>query len=400
MGLLSLACSGPGDKSGQDVVDVYGVHIPDEILGSFRSISGGNLNYIGTPAGTSTGGSADVEAEATLIYADEGRIIDSQTAWTTDVTETGDAKGDSVRVNSFAIMDSEVTIEMYVDFLNRIAPTQYSGGEGSSSSTSGITFSDASSTLYKSVMQQVNVCGIYPRSSDGAKISDPYNEYAGFYLTTSNKPNGDYTDPNLEYQKPRMLSSGSAAKFGIEPGRKNYPVVFVSQSDAKEFCQWLGPSYRLPTWQEWSYAAKGGKEVNFATSTGGILKRDSAGAIMTPYIYLANIMGNHTSSLGSLPIKSFAPNSFGLYDMTGNVYEWTYFREEDHASNGATLPYNGSKFYMGGSYRTLNYSSASNWYRTPIVAAPGVWASDAGFRVVYDHSRALSLGEYSNLVAE
>ena len=403
LGLISLACSGPGDSSGQDVVDVYGIRVPDEILSSFKNVNGGVLKDIGLPAGVSGNASAGTKEEEAIIYADETTHIDSQKFFDTNTQETKDGSGDSASINSIGIMDSEVTVQMYVDFLNRIAPTQASSGS-SSSTTSSLTFSDVS-VLYKSVMQQPDLCGIYPQSSDGKRIADPYTEYAGFYVgtaPTTSKPNVtvSYTDPQQEYQKPRMaVTSGTIAKFGIEPGRRNYPVVFVSQTDAKEFCQWLGPSYRLPTWQEWSYAAKGGREVNFATSTGEILKRNSAGKIIdSPYTYLANIKGPHTSTLGSLPVKSFAPNSYGLFDMTGNVYEWTYFREEDQATNGATIPYGGGKFYMGGSYATSFFASSSNWYRPTYYAAAKVWAADLGFRLVFDHSRALTIGAYSGLV--
>ncbi len=84
--------------------------------------------------------------------------------------------------------------------------------------------------------------------------------------------------------------------------------------------------------------------------------------------------------------------------MTGNVYEWTYFRQEDQAGNGATIPYTGQKFYMGGSFATQFFSAASNWYRTTAPADENVWSSDLGFRVVFDKSRALTLGEFSGLI--
>jgi len=100
-------------------------------------------------------------------------------------------------------------------------------------------------------------------------------------------------------------------------GRGRRPVINVSWNDAKAFAKWLsrktGRTFRLPTEAEWEYACRsGGKKVKYATSTGR-LSHD-----------LANYDGTGGRDRWKYisPVGSFAPNSLGLYDMSGNVWEW------------------------------------------------------------------------------
>ncbi len=85
--------------------------------------------------------------------------------------------------------------------------------------------------------------------------------------------------------------------------RPEDPVVGVSWSDATAYVSWV--KKRLPTEAEWEYAARGGA-FNAKYSWGD-----------EPNTQYANF-----SSFGIAPVKSFKPNGYGLYDMTGNVWEW------------------------------------------------------------------------------
>jgi sulfatase modifying factor 1 len=103
-------------------------------------------------------------------------------------------------------------------------------------------------------------------------------------------------------------------------GKENHPVVHVAFDDAQAYATWAGK--RLPTEVEWEFAARGG--ING--------RRFAWGDELTPGgQYLANTFQGvfpHQNDgkdgyVGSSPVGSFPPNSFGLYDMIGNVWELT-----------------------------------------------------------------------------
>ncbi|MBN2694909.1 SUMF1/EgtB/PvdO family nonheme iron enzyme [bacterium] len=87
-------------------------------------------------------------------------------------------------------------------------------------------------------------------------------------------------------------------------GFDNHPMNCVNYYGANQFCTWLGK--RLPLRIEWEYAAKGGENYKYAGSDN--IKE------------VAWFGKNQTNSVASLK-----PNGYGLYDMTGNVWEWTTF---------------------------------------------------------------------------
>ncbi len=120
------------------------------------------------------------------------------------------------------------------------------------------------------------------------------------------------------------------------PGYDDYPVVGVSWKQATAFSIWRTrfhnsalkaegdypvQEYRLPTESEWEYAARGGIALNMYP-WGGPYTRNDQGC------FLANfkpLRGNYVDDGGlvTLPVGSYEPNEFGLYDMAGNVAEWT-----------------------------------------------------------------------------
>lgn len=99
----------------------------------------------------------------------------------------------------------------------------------------------------------------------------------------------------------------------------DHPVVHISRNDAIEYCKWK--NYRLPSEAEWEYAARGGLEE----------KRYPWGNELTPddrhyaNIWQGTFPNENTQEDGYLataPAISFPPNQFGLYNMSGNVWEW------------------------------------------------------------------------------
>jgi formylglycine-generating enzyme required for sulfatase activity len=103
-------------------------------------------------------------------------------------------------------------------------------------------------------------------------------------------------------------------------GRGKQPVVNVSWFDATAFAEWMG--CRLPTEAEWEYACRAGTKTQFYT--GGTLSNSKANySKLNPnlsYEETLNIIKNKT--MMPMPVGSFAPNPWGLFDMHGNVKEW------------------------------------------------------------------------------
>ncbi len=105
---------------------------------------------------------------------------------------------------------------------------------------------------------------------------------------------------------------------GIEK-LENYPVIHVSYEDALAYANWEGK--RLPTEAEWEYAAQGNKPGQ-KYYWGNELK---PGGKWMANIFQGDFPAKNTGEdgfIGIAPVKSFAPNAYGLYDMDGNVWEW------------------------------------------------------------------------------
>lgn len=180
-------------------------------------------------------------------------------------------------------------------------------------------------------------------------------------------------------------------------GKDNYPVVHISYEDALSYCKWADK--RLPTEAEWEYAARANRDdaIYYWGNDHDSLK------------YKANTWEGQFPFENSkidgyenlAPIKSFPANDFGLYGMSGNVWEWTsdwynvnYYKDllEDkaacHNPKGATHAFNPNNIYAqekvikGGSFLcNINYCIS---YRisAKMSSTPDTSLEHLGFRAV------------------
>ena len=157
----------------------------------------------------------------------------------------------------------------------------------------------------------------------------------------------------------------------------NCPVIYVSWNDAVAFCQWFskktGTTIRLPTEAEWEYAARGGQKSRGYKYAGSNNPDEVAW-----YLY--------NSGKKTHPVGQKKPNELGLYDMSGNVWEWCWdWYGENYYSQS---PRNNPKGPSGGSDRVVRGGSCTSYARGVRLAtrgdygAPSYGLSSLGFRLL------------------
>ena len=232
--------------------------------------------------------------------------------------ESNETPVHSVALNGFEMSVYEITNEQYAAYLNAAKVSE----------------------------------AITATSSSATGASGEYGNREFIYLS------GQY--PSYPYA--RCWITYSNDMFNVVSGYENWPVVWVTWYGAKAFAFYYGLD--LPTESEWEYASRGGRQYKYGTDDGTL----SMGK--------ANYWGNNIQH--PVPVGSYPANPCGLYDMSGNVWEWchdyygTYPRGSVKSPTGA----------QNGSFRVMRGSS---------------WSSGdfGGYGVVADYCRSADRSFYS-----
>ena len=168
-----------------------------------------------------------------------------------------------------------------------------------------------------------------------------------------------------------------------------YPIVSISFFDIQKFLKTLnklskGSTFRLPTEAEWEYACRAGTTTPF--SNGSHISDAQANfnaEIATDYSISGNNIGHPA------PVASYPPNSWGLYDMHGNVWEWVADWYAPYLSEYALDPQGPligeKKVIRGGSWYFGASNALSSSRRTH---EPELWGFSIGFRIVRESNEA------------
>lgn len=208
---------------------------------------------------------------------------------------------------------------------------------------------------------------------------------------------GPYVGKALTHPTSHGLYREEDKTWAPNKGYEKHPIISVARASAVAYCRWLsqktGQIWRLPTEAEWEYAAKGGqkgKADNYLYAGGNDLVE-----VAWCYINSWNKGGQHPN-YGTNAVGQKRPNALGIYDMSGNVFEWCddWYQPDFYSLSKGEKAINPNcqrpgerRILRGGSWHFYNEQDCRISNRFALKYSSG--GTDAGFRCV----RVLSIEE-------
>ena len=305
-----------------------------------------------------------------------------------DVTlNTSQRAGDAENTNYTSPVDLRETVTAAVKKMegintgNSYQPPYNNNGNGNSYYGNAASRQNYTESAFGINMKMVYVeGGSYNMGCTGEQGGDcGDDEKTVRYVTVSDFYIGQFEITQAQWQAvmgtsvyQQQSKAGGSSTYGTG---NDYPMYYVSWEEAKEFCRRLsqqtGKTYRLPTEAEWEYAARGGNKTQNSKYAGGF-SLDYVG-------WYDGNSGSKTHAVGTTK----GANELGIYDMSGNVYEWCedwYGDYRSYDTDNPKGPSSGSsRVFRGGSW-----NSSARYCRVSFRdgSSPGSRGSFLGFRVV------------------
>ncbi|OAI29481.1 formylglycine-generating enzyme family protein [Methylomonas koyamae] len=214
------------------------------------------------------------------------------------------------------------------------------------------------------------------------------SQFAAFVEAANYNPGNECW--TMEAGKGEMRSNRNWSAPGY-PQDSDHPATCVSVDDAEAYIKWLnqktGKHYRLPTEAEWEYAARSGSAAArfWGDNPDGACKYANVADLSLQKADSKVIPHNcEDGYVFTAPVGSYSPNAFGLYDMLGNVWEWTcsadsgYGSSEEEKCTGLLS----RRIYRGGSWiNTADYVRSASRYGY----IPSFRFNNVGFRLARDN---------------
>ena len=326
--------------------------------------------------GEMTGASSIIVAEAALYGSDRiivtAKIIDVETA---RIENTSRPKVASTSDDGMAKACAELAIELLG--MTRNTGGYNSGGTGSNSYSQGQNFTETAFGINMKMIYieggsfTMGCTGEQGSECDDDESPNRYTKVNSFYIGMLEVTQSQWEKVMGTTIYQQKSKAGASNTYGTG---SDYPMYYVSWEEAKEFCARLsrqtGRNYSLPTEAEWEYAARGGKKNEGTKYAGGWSIDD-----------VAWYTGNSNSSTHVCGTKR--ANALGIYDMSGNVWEWC----EDWYGPYLAYDTDNPKGASSGSYRVLRGGGWGHYAKFCRVSdrnynTPGYRSNNRGFRVV------------------
>lgn len=233
---------------------------------------------------------------------------------------------------------------------------------------------------FEQPVHQVNIPHFYMGETEVTYTQFKTFIEASSYVTDAEK-NGYSWVYDEEWKKKEGIDWRYNSSQELIGGNSQHPVVHISWNDAQAYCRWLskktGKRYRLPSESEWEYAARGGNKSRGYKYAGS----NSIGDV-------AWYDDNSGGKIHSVAQKQ--SNELGLYDMSGNVWEWC--KDKWH-SNYTGAPTNGSAWTSGSpSYPVLRGGSWVDYAKDCRSAFRFAGSPDSSY-IYFGFRLALSTGQ-------